>query len=163
MISRLAHYSVRAKDLEASTAFYTEVIGLWVGPRPPFDFPGVWLYLTQDGAGGGQGCVHLIGSGDQAARDRYLGGRPDRESAGTGALDHIAFLARDWPNDRLRLRAAGINFTERVAPGLDMRQVFLTDPDGLIVELNYPEGAGAVRGKKAARPSLATPFPAAFP
>jgi catechol 2,3-dioxygenase-like lactoylglutathione lyase family enzyme len=150
MISRLAHYSVRAKDLDASTAFYTEVIGRRVGPRPPFGFPGVWLYLAQDEAAAEQGCVHLIGDGDQAARDRYLGGRPGLKSAGTGALDHIAFLADDWPTGRRRLRAAGVSFTERLAPGLDMRQVFITDPDGLVVELNYPEVAGGARDQKAA-------------
>ena len=43
-IKRIDHYSIRTLDVEASRRFYTEIIGLKVGPRPPFDFPGVWLY-----------------------------------------------------------------------------------------------------------------------
>ncbi len=97
MIERLAHYSVRAKNLEASTAFYTEALGLCVGPRPPFGFPGVWLYLAQDEARSEHGCVHLIGDGDAAARDGYLGSRPNSDASETGALDHIACdIRNDW-------------------------------------------------------------------
>ena len=137
MIGRLAHYSVRTKDLEASTAFYTEALGLCVGPRPPFGFPGVWLYLAQDEARSEQGCVHLIGDGDAAARDSYLGSRPNSDASATGALDHIAFFATDWPACRERLDALAVRYTERLVPILGVRQVFLADPDGVTIELNY--------------------------
>jgi len=141
MIGRLAHYSVRARDLEVSIAFYTRALGLRLGPRPPFGFPGAWLYLPDDREQAEQGCVHLIGVGAESALDDYLGARPDADHTTTGPLDHIAFLANDWPGARARLQALGMEFTERAVPRLGVRQVFLADPDGVVVELNFPEVA----------------------
>ena len=42
-IKRIDHYSIRTTDVDASRKFYTEVIGLTIGPRPEFRFPGLWL------------------------------------------------------------------------------------------------------------------------
>jgi catechol 2,3-dioxygenase-like lactoylglutathione lyase family enzyme len=58
-INKLAHFSVRTPDLEASKQFYAEVLGFREGFRPPFRFPGVWLYRGGDEAE--FGVVHLIG------------------------------------------------------------------------------------------------------
>ena len=62
-IKRIDHYSIRTLDVEASRKFYTEIIGLKVGPRPPFNFPGLWLYSGEppadlDHAEGNYGMVH---------------------------------------------------------------------------------------------------------
>ena len=143
MLGRLAHYSVRTANLEASEAFYTRVLGMEVGPRPPFGFPGRWLYYSHDRARDTQGCVHLIGAGGGDALGSYLGKRVDGPSSTTGALDHIAFFASDWPQCRDRLNAFHIPFSERFVPTLSVRQVFLADPDGVMIELNYPEVAGS--------------------
>lgn len=143
MIGRLAHYSVRTANLEVSRAFYTHVLGLRVGPRPPFGFPGLWLYLVDDHACAEQGCVHLIGAGDGAALGDYLGERSKGNSLTTGALDHIAFFAADWPDFRDRLIGSRVEFTERFVPMLRVRQVFLSDPNGVTIELNFPEDADA--------------------
>ena len=136
-LCKLAHYAVRAPDLEASRRFYVEVLGLRPGFRPPFGFPGVWLYLGDDEAG--FGVVHLVGA-DPAHPDALtdcLG----EGGEGQGAIDHIAFLAEDWPAQRARCEAHGAAFTERQVPGLGLRQVFLLDPAGVTVELNYPVSA----------------------
>jgi len=138
MIDRLAHYAVRAADLEVSKAFYAEALGLCAGPRPPFDFPGVWLYPEGDSERRAQGCVHLIGSGQDGALGGYLGDRPAAGGPDTGSLDHIAFFATDWPACRERLTRLRAPFTERIAPLLKVRQVFVTDPDGITIELNFP-------------------------
>ena len=44
MALTLNHYSIRTTDLEASRRFYADVLGLTVGPRPDFPFPGLWMY-----------------------------------------------------------------------------------------------------------------------
>lgn len=138
MITSLAHYTVRAANLSATRDFYTNVLGLRAGPRPPFGFPGVWLYLGNDFAQAEQGCVHLIGAGEDAARDSYLGSPRHSEGGSTSALDHIAFFATDWKSGQDRLNKFGVGFTERVVPMLGVRQVFLCGPDGITIELNYP-------------------------
>ena len=47
-LSRLDHYSIRTAQLAKTERFYTEVLGLEVGPRPNFPFPGVWLHQGGD-------------------------------------------------------------------------------------------------------------------
>jgi len=97
-IKRIDHYSIRTLDVEASRSFYTEIIGLKVGPRPSFDFPGVWLYNGEppadlDNPENNYGIVHVMGvdrDHPQALID-YMGGTdPDTQKGSTGALDHIA-------------------------------------------------------------------------
>ena len=49
----LDHVTLRTKDLEAK-AFFETVLGLEVGYRPAFAFPGYWLYAD------GRPIVYLI-------------------------------------------------------------------------------------------------------
>jgi catechol 2,3-dioxygenase-like lactoylglutathione lyase family enzyme len=141
-ITKLAHYSIRTPDLEASRRFYTEVMQFRVGFRPPFDFPGLWLYLDDDESE--FGVVHIIGidPNDAGALRRYLGDRPSDGLLGTGSVDHLAFMARDWREMRARLEALGQDFFERDVPSLGLHQVFLTDPSGVTIELNYSAAEG---------------------
>lgn len=139
MLRQLAHFSVRVSDLEASIAFYMQALGLKIGPRPPFDFPGAWLYFDSDTDVASQGCVHLIGPDPTGASSRYLGLRRPGPGTSTGALDHIAFLAQDWRADQARIAASGIAYSERSVPQLQLRQVFMTDPDCVTIELNYAD------------------------
>jgi catechol 2,3-dioxygenase-like lactoylglutathione lyase family enzyme len=132
-LTRLDHYSVRTTDVEGTRGFYETVVGLRVGPRPEFPFPGVWLY------NGDQAVVHVIGidPNDSSGLKDYLG---DRQGAGTGSgnFDHIAFVASDIEGMRAHLTKTGADFRERNVPGLKLDQIFLTDPNGIVIELNYP-------------------------
>jgi len=140
-IVKPTHYGIRATDLDRSQRFYTEVLQLRVGFRPPCDFPGVWLYPDQDESE--FGAVHLIGV-DPVRRERlrdYLGDRPVEHLLGSGSVDHIAFLASDWPGMRQRCDASGVRYHKRHVPSLGLLQVFLVDPSGLTIELNYASAA----------------------
>jgi catechol 2,3-dioxygenase-like lactoylglutathione lyase family enzyme len=125
-LNALNHYTIRTADLERTRAFYETVLGLAVGYRPPLNFPGYWLYC------GGTPTVHLIGP---RAEDPHPA---DRRSGPTGLLDHIAFACTGLAEMRARLRAQGIAHEERVIPRDRQTQIFLHDPDGVAVELNYP-------------------------
>lgn len=135
-IERLDHYSIRTTDVEATRKFYTEVLGLEVGPRPNFPFPGVWLYQ------GGIAVVHVVGidPSDRAGLHDYLGERgSDAAGAGTGTIDHVAFLGRDFAGMRARFQQAAITFRERKVPNMDLMQIFVDDPNGVTIELNFPQ------------------------
>lgn len=138
-IARLGHYAIRTRDLDASLRFYTRVLGFRAGYRPPFPFPGVWLYAGADESD--FGLVHLIATSPAGGEARglrdYLGARDDA-AAGSGAIDHVAFLAEDWLEMRARCEAEGLRYSLRDVPALGLLQVFLTDPSGVVVELNYP-------------------------
>jgi catechol 2,3-dioxygenase-like lactoylglutathione lyase family enzyme len=140
-IKRVDHYSIRTLDLEASRRFYTEVIGLKEGPRPPFDFPGYWLYSGEPPkdlhSGSNYGMVHLMGVAPGLTS--YLG---DKDAAslkgGTGPLDHVAFAATGRAAMVERCQRHKVDFFERDVPLLGLRQMVIKDPDGVTIELNYP-------------------------
>jgi catechol 2,3-dioxygenase-like lactoylglutathione lyase family enzyme len=123
----LNHYTIRVRDLEATKNFYTDVVGLTVGDRPPLAFPGYWLYC------GDVPTVHLIG---HRAEDAPIDDAPS-DPAKTGRLDHIAFACEGLKDMKANLEQHGIKFDERVLPRLNMTQLFYYDPDGIAVECNF--------------------------
>jgi catechol 2,3-dioxygenase-like lactoylglutathione lyase family enzyme len=134
LIASLNHYAIGTQNLKASLRFYTEVLGLKRGYRPPFPFEGHWLYLNEQDPPQ-YAVVHLIGLKHYAPTNPSLEHQP---LAGTGPLDHIAFLASDWPQFRTRLQTHAVAFVEGTVPALGFHQVFLVDPSGISIELNFP-------------------------
>ncbi len=129
----LQHFTIEPADLERTKDFYVDVLGLEVGDRPPLGFPGYWLYS------GGEATVHLLGP--RKAREGVVVRDPARHYEDTGRLDHIAFAATDLPAMRERLNTRGVSFREQVIPRTGAAQIFLFDPDGVGVELNFPPPA----------------------
>jgi catechol 2,3-dioxygenase-like lactoylglutathione lyase family enzyme len=56
---------------------------------------------------------------------------------GTGSFDHVAFRGDNFADMRARLTAAGITFRERAVPGGQLSQLFVPDPEGVLVEINF--------------------------
>lgn len=138
-IGKLDHFSIRTLDVEASRCFYTDVMGFTVGFRPPFKFPGLWMY---NGAQYPEttGVVHIIGidlNDPQGLKD-YLGDKEFDTLSGTGTVDHMAFAATGVAEMLERLKKHGIQYRERTVPSLNLHQVFFEDPSGVTIELNYP-------------------------
>lgn len=139
MTLSLNHYSIRTTDLGAVERFYASVLGLTAGPRPDFPFPGVWMY------NGGHdnvanAVVHIIGmdANDTEGLKKYLGDREVASLKGSGAVDHIAFFATGLVAMLGHLAALGVPFRARETPSIGLYQLFLDDPCGVVVELNYP-------------------------
>ncbi|MBK4733337.1 VOC family protein [Noviherbaspirillum pedocola] len=139
MALTLSHYSIRTANLAACRAFYVDVLGLSVGPRPPFPFPGIWLYSGEQGDYA-NAVVHVIAIDEEnsGGLSAYLGDRDVELPHGTGSIDHIAFFASGLSNMLAHLKGLGITPRERTVPALGLHQVFLNDPDGVVIELNYP-------------------------
>jgi catechol 2,3-dioxygenase-like lactoylglutathione lyase family enzyme len=139
-IDRLDHYSIRTTDVQRAVSFYENALGFCVGPRPPFNFPGAWLYNTmQNGEAVGNSVVHLVGiaPNDSSGLRDYLGDKRSSVESGTGALDHIAFVATNIAETYTRLKQHEITFRERKVPNMELHQIFIEDPDGVTIELNY--------------------------
>jgi catechol 2,3-dioxygenase-like lactoylglutathione lyase family enzyme len=139
MALSLNHYSIRTAELAACESFYCAALGLKVGPRPPFPFPGLWLYAG-DTAVWANAVVHIIGidRNDPEGLKQYLGERAESSLHGTGAIDHVAFFATGLSDTLARLAALGMPCRERTVPVLNLHQVFVDDPNGVVVELNFP-------------------------
>ena len=126
------HEGIPVHDLDACVKFYTEVLGLTEGVRPPFSRPGAWMYL-------GERAVVHISTGRVPA------------SQSSDAFDHIAFKANDLEATRARLQRHGVAFTEFGVPDRQLHQLFLRDPEGMQIELVFSgEDARIARNEGAA-------------
>jgi catechol 2,3-dioxygenase-like lactoylglutathione lyase family enzyme len=142
---------VRTPNVERSALFYEKSMGMLRGARPPFKFPGAWLYRTSvNGEIVGSAVVHIIGidPNDMSGLKDYLGDKPAPGATGSGALDHIAFTASGIADMYARLRQHGIAFRERKVPNMDLHQIFIEDPDGVTIELNYAQPQDIALGMK---------------
>ena len=146
MTLTLNHISIRTTDLAATRRFYESVLGLTVGPRPDFPFPGLWMYRG-DHADVANAVVHLIGMdpNDAQGLKSYLGDRDIASLRGSGAVDHVAFFADGLAAMLAHLEGLGITARQRTVPSIGLHQVFLDDPNGVVVELNFPAAEHAAR------------------
>jgi catechol 2,3-dioxygenase-like lactoylglutathione lyase family enzyme len=100
--------------------FYCDVVGLTEGFRPPFERFGFWLYI------GDKDVLHLI-------TPKEGDGRSTQKSS----FDHIAFKTANYETVLNKLKALNIPFEEKPVPGIAAYQIFLRDPAGNRVELNF--------------------------
>ena len=134
-LTSLEHCAIRTVKLEETKDFYTEALGLRIGDRPDFPFPGYWLYL------GDTAVVHLVGidPDDPQGLIDTLGDVDIDSLDGTGSFDHVAFNASDAPELLDRLKRLGVPLRERRVPSLKLFQIFVDDPNGVTIEVNYFE------------------------
>lgn len=119
-VAGMNHFTILTDDLEKTLAFYVEHLGLKAGPRPPFKFPGAWLYAE----GGSDAILHIIA------------GRP-REELRKGVIDHMAFTGRDLARSVGKLKARGVAYDLRKLPAYGTWQLFFFDPNGAKVEIDF--------------------------
>jgi len=122
---------VMTADLEGTRRFYVDGLGFTEGFRPDLGFPGYWLYL------GDVPCIHIAEWETYTAHSARLSLPVTTPAAGTGALDHIAFHASDFEGYVERLAAQGITAHRHDAPEAKLRQLFLLDPNGIKLEINF--------------------------
>lgn len=117
----LDHFNIRTRQLAETVRFYEDVLGLTSGPRPNFAFPGAWMYSE------GKPVVHLVDISPTAEPQK-----PD-----SGVVHHVAFVSRGFAGMKERLQQRGMPFDSRQVPGGDLWQIFVRDPNGVMIELNY--------------------------
>jgi catechol 2,3-dioxygenase-like lactoylglutathione lyase family enzyme len=133
-ITELNHFLLVAKNLERTREFYCRVLGMQVASeRPDFGFPGYWLKA------GDAICVHLASQDPNKIRDHFLLKKHPKGTTGSGAVDHIAFLAKDAPSVRDRIQKNKVEMHYRSFPEArpPLFQIFLKDPDDVTIELNF--------------------------
>jgi catechol 2,3-dioxygenase-like lactoylglutathione lyase family enzyme len=138
-VSRMDHFNILTDDLPATLAFYEEHLNLKPGARPPFSFPGAWLYA--DGGRGKDPILHVVA------------GRPKSQLV-KGVIDHMAFYGSDLAGTVKKLKAKGVAYELRRLPEYGTWQLFFFDPNGAKVEIDFDKSeaapADAVAGAQAA-------------
>jgi catechol 2,3-dioxygenase-like lactoylglutathione lyase family enzyme len=126
-ITGLFHIAIKTADLDTTVAFYTQLMELQEVTRPDFGFPGAWLACptpTQPA------IIHLYAGGPAL-------GTTGSVPLGSAAIDHLSLTATGFHAFRQRLRAAGIPWREFIVPGTDLWQLFVYDPNGVMLELTF--------------------------
>jgi catechol 2,3-dioxygenase-like lactoylglutathione lyase family enzyme len=131
-LHHLQHFLIQTEDLEKTKDWFVDVLGMRVGPHPDFKFPVYWLYV------GDTDVLHLTVGGAKASENRlkYLG-QESTAISGTGVLDHVAFRATGLLEMIDHLKKKGIAFKERRVNDQGLYQLFVVDPNGVKIELNF--------------------------
>lgn len=120
-IGVLDHFNIRTRNLADTVRFYEDVLGLENGARPNFAFPGAWMYSE------GHAVVHLVD----------ISGTSEPQKPDSGVVHHVAFASRGFDAMKARLKQKGVGFDARQVPGGELWQIFVHDPNGVMIELNY--------------------------
>ena len=116
---QLNHVALHVADVEASVAFYRDVLKLPPLDRPAFDFPGAWFLLGVDQE------LHLIGDRDAPVQSHHRGG-------------HFALIVDDLDQWEAHLDLMAANRLARKTRPDGALQTFVQDPDGHWIELCVP-------------------------
>ena len=125
-VTAFSHYNLRApRDLlDRLRAFYCDVVGLKLGTRPPLQSFGYWLYA------GDAAILHL--SEAQPGEQRVTGA--------VNTFDHVAFSCEGRLQTQAHLSRCGVTYRTAEVPLTGQVQLFLHDPAGNRIELNFVAG-----------------------
>lgn len=119
-VQGLDHAAIKTDRLDETRRFFEEILGLRVGPRPAFTFAGCWLYA------GDRDVVHLVETEAPKAPSK------------AASINHFALRVADIEQAAAELQEKGVAFEREDTPGGELRQLYLTDPNGVRIELNAP-------------------------
>ena len=142
MIRKLDHCNIRTGKIDETVRFYSDLLGLRDGPFPGDRKFGAWLYDTTETP-----VLHLIAVDPDNRREAFdrvkkrlgpLGGSLDEfVLQGSGAVDHIAFECTDYEGMISKFKSRGMAYSEADVPSINLRQIFIHDPNGVTLELNF--------------------------
>ena len=132
-LNKMEHYLVLTDDIDATRSFYIDILGLQDGFRPELGFPGYWLYLAETPV------LHVAEWETYTAHSDKLGIPVTTRAEGTGAFDHIAFNGSEVAPLLTRLEARGVSYHRNDVPHAGLTQLFLNDPNGVKIELNFAD------------------------
>ncbi|WP_227245387.1 VOC family protein [Paraburkholderia caribensis] len=137
-LQHLEHYLVQTVDFPGTVRWYQEILGLVPGPTPNFGFPVQWMYI------GERDVLHITHGGNKTTENRkaYLA-QTSQATHGTGVIDHVGFRCDGLRDTIGRLTEKHIEFRQRRVDAQGLYQLFLFDPNGVKVELNFPASEAA--------------------
>jgi catechol 2,3-dioxygenase-like lactoylglutathione lyase family enzyme len=127
-VTAVNHFTILTDDLPATLAFYEEHLNLKPGKRPPFTFPGAWLYA--DAGKGPDPILHIVAG---IAKDRLV----------KGVLDHMAFSGKGLAAAVEKLKKRNVAYELRRLPEFGTWQLFFFDPNNAKVEIDFDKSEPA--------------------
>ena len=127
-VTAVNHFTILTDDLPRTLAFYEAHLNLKAGARPPFTFPGAWLYA--DGGKGSDPILHIVAGIDKGRLVK-------------GVIDHMAFSGEGLARAVAKLKTQNIKYELRQLPGYGTWQLFFFDPNGAKVEIDFDKSEAA--------------------
>jgi catechol 2,3-dioxygenase-like lactoylglutathione lyase family enzyme len=127
-VTAMNHFTILTDDLPATLAFYAEHLDLRPGARPPFDFPGAWLYA--DGGRGKEPILHIVAG-------------IESERLVKGVIDHMAFSGKGLAAAVAKLKRKNIPYELRRLPEYGTWQLFFFDPNRAKIEIDFDKAEPA--------------------
>ena len=128
---RMEHYLVLSDDIDKTKDFYCDALGMREGFRPKLDFPGYWLYF------GDTPCIHIAEWQTYAAWTQAKSASRSRRKPTAPAPSTILRSTRAFQRDAGATRRHGFKLSENLLDDIGLRQLFLYDPNGVAIELNF--------------------------
>ena len=127
-VNALDHVNIIATDLDGTARFYSDVFGLERrnGPPPLTPDQAQWMY---DNAG--RAIFHINSLDCPRVYQRAV------EAGPTGSIHHIALACTGYDEIITRLEVRGIDRQINTVEAIGLRQIFTTDPNGVLLELNF--------------------------
>ena len=156
------HIAREVLNIEKSKAFYCDILGFEVGPRPPFDSSGYWLL--------GYGLsLHLVATTRPDSRKLLKKERIKHFTTCLPRVDHIAFITSDISAIKQTLEERKVYFKEDKPANCGIEQIFFLDPDYNVIEVstcgraeqNCALAVAAALSRSSSHISLADPVSAA--
>jgi catechol 2,3-dioxygenase-like lactoylglutathione lyase family enzyme len=131
-VRHLDHVNIRTSDVAGTLNFYRDVLDMKIA-TPPFASAAKaqagWL-LDENGAA----IVHVGHVDEPYPSDARM---PFTAAHGSGVVHHVALECSDYDAMLERIQAQGLAFDVNKVPGTDLTQIFIVDPNGVILELNF--------------------------
>jgi catechol 2,3-dioxygenase-like lactoylglutathione lyase family enzyme len=133
-VLKLEHVNIRTPDPERTIAFFRDVLLMTAKPSPRSTSTdnGAWIYDDT-----GLAVVHIARIGMAYPSDTKM---PFKQAHGSGALHHVALQCSAFEATLERITSAGLDYYENNLPQMQLRQLFVSDPNGILFELNFPGG-----------------------
>lgn len=128
-LNALDHVNIITDDLEGTARFFVEMFDLDVrnGPEPLPPELVQWLYDDS-----GRAIFHINSKDMQQSFKRET-----RSGPTTGAIHHVALDCSDHEAFIARLKAHGIDYRLNDIPSISLKQLFFSEPNGVLLELNF--------------------------
>ena len=120
-LNTLHHFTILSEDVQKTSAFFKDVLGLSDGYSPEPGFTVKWLYLGKDPV------IHVV----------HPESRDVPKPCDSGRIDHVAFNCTNYAAVKSRIEVNNANYQEQTQPEIGVHQIFVECPGGVWIELVF--------------------------
>lgn len=132
-VEALDHVNIRSTDVGATIAFFEHILGMTASPPPGMDNTENSAWMLDDS---GHPAIHVGPASHPYPTDSDF---PFSGGNHSGAIHHVALRCQNPEEVRERLSRAGLAYKEKYVDIIKLRQIFVPEANGILLELNFYE------------------------